>query len=163
MKNIYGLLLVLFLSACGSDGSDSKDISDNNPSVEVVADVLKVVAKGQEWGYSFSVTLKSDDTGCSQYADWWEVLNEDGNLIYRRILWHPHTKTQPFERISIEPIKIKETDIVYIRAHMNLRGYSGAIFKGSVAEGFFEDKSPPKFSQEIEITEPLPSRCDREF
>ena len=62
------------------------------------ADVLKVTTTGANNSYRFSVTLKSDETGCQQYANWWEILSVDGELLYRRILVHSHPDTQPFTR-----------------------------------------------------------------
>ena len=154
MKVFYGFFLVLFLSACGSD---SKNTS-NNTEENVVADVTEVTVQGQEGSYTFSVTLKSDDKGCNQYANWWEVLNADGELVYRRVLGHSHINEQPFER-SGGSVDIKASDIVFIRAHMHPQGYSGDVFKGSVDEDFSKVEIPPVFSQAIENEEPLPSGC----
>ncbi len=107
---------------------------------------------------NFSVTIKSDETGCKQYANWWEVLDKSGNLIYRRVLFHSHSNEQPFTR-SGGPVKIAPNKIVYIRAHMNNVGYVGDIFKGSIQNGFAKDTNPPNFSNNIESLRPLPRRC----
>ena len=156
MKVFYGFFIVLFLSACGSD---SKNTSNNTEEENVVAaDVKEVTVQGKKGSYTFSVTLKSDDKGCNQYANWWEVLNADHELVYRRVLGHSHTNEQPFER-SGGPVSIQEDDTVFIRAHMHPQGYSGDVFKGSVKEGFSKLDIPPAFSQEIENEEPLPSGC----
>ncbi|MDE0965461.1 MAG: hypothetical protein OSB73_20225 [Candidatus Latescibacteria bacterium] len=40
---------------------------------------------GSEGRYSFSVTFSSRETGCGRFADWWEVLNENGERPYRRV------------------------------------------------------------------------------
>ena len=122
------------------------------------ADVTAVSTKGVEHYYHFSVSIKSDETGCDQYANWWEVLSEQGTLLYRRILIHSHPDMQPFTR-SGGYVKIKKEDIVYVRAHMNTLGYGGAVFKGSVKDGFKKVEEVPNFDKSIEKQSPLPSGC----
>ncbi|CAA6823426.1 MAG: Unknown protein [uncultured Sulfurovum sp.] len=126
----------------------------NKPEATIIA----VTTKGTENAYHFVVSLKSDETGCDQYADWWEVLSKQGKLIYRRILIHSHPDMQPFTR-SGGYVKIKKDDIVYVRAHMNKWGYTGNVFKGSVQDGFKEIKEVPIFNSSIETQTPLPVGC----
>ena len=64
----------------------------------VLANVMEVQATGAPNAYQFEVKVSSPDTGCDQYADWWEVLSEDGQLIHRRVLLHSHVGGQPFTR-----------------------------------------------------------------
>jgi hypothetical protein len=123
------------------------------------ADVVSVAVSGLSNQYQFSVGISSPDTGCEQYADWWEVLDEDGNLIYRRILIHSHVNQQPFTR-SGGPVDISPDATVYIRAHMNPAGFGGNIMKGSVDSGFIFVDIPPDFSPEIEKEPPLPTGCN---
>jgi len=153
MKTVYMFLTLLFLSACGGDSDSS--VSEND---DVKANVTEITVQGSQNNYIFNVTLESDDTGCQQYADWWEILTEDGQLIYRRILGHSHTTEQPFTR-SGGPIEIIEDSIVYIRAHMNTQGYIGDVFKGSVQNGFIKSNNTPKFASEIEEELPLSDGC----
>ena len=125
---------------------------------DIYANVTAVKISGDEGAYRFAVTLKSTETGCAQYADWWEVLSEKGELLYRRILVHSHPDTQPFTR-SGGLVNIKKYDIVYVRGHMNKLGYVGAIFKGSVQEGFSKSMDMPSFSKALEKQQPLPKGC----
>jgi hypothetical protein len=122
------------------------------------ADVLKVKATGQAGDYTFSVTLESPDTGCDQYANWWEVISPDGDLIYRRILAHSHVKEQPFTR-SGGPVPISDDREVIIRAHMNNSGYGGKAMSGSVAGGFKPVLLEKDFAGNLETEEPQPSGC----
>ena len=122
------------------------------------ADVTAVTTQGSDGGYIFKVTIKSTETGCEQYADWWEVVSEKGELLYRRILVHSHPDTQPFTRSGGE-IAIMPNDIVYVRAHMNKEGYVGDVFRGSVHMGFQKVTNLPYFPNALEKQEPLPTGC----
>jgi hypothetical protein len=122
------------------------------------ADVTAVAASGRPGSYDFSVTIRSPDTGCSQYADWWEVLDESGRLLYRRILWHSHSDEQPFERGG-GPVPIQADTVVWIRAHMKPEGYGGTAFKGSVRAGFKAAPMPQGFARGLEHVSPLPDSC----
>lgn len=122
------------------------------------ANVLAVYSHEKTNGFKFGVKLASDETGCEQYADWWEILNAKGELLYRRILIHSHPDTQPFTRWG-SLVKVDKKDLLYIRAHMNSSGYSGNLFSGSVTDGFKETKKLLDFNQSIETQEPLPKAC----
>jgi hypothetical protein len=122
------------------------------------ADIVSVVASGQDNNYTLSVGISSPDTGCAQYADWWEVITDDGRLIYRRILGHSHIAEQPFVR-SGGKVKIGKEDEVLIRAHMNGAGYGGVQFRGSVNEGFQKTKGNKDLALHLEKALPLPSGC----
>ncbi len=122
------------------------------------ADVISVNVSGQPGAYQFAVGIKSPDTGCDQYADWWEVITPDGRLLYRRILLHSHVGEQPFVR-SGGPAPIQPETQVLIRAHMNTSGYGGALFQGSVQEGFTPAPGDPELFPELAQEEPLPSGC----
>ena len=133
-------------------------LSSFSSAGNIKADVQKVSIKGTANAYIFAVRLKSVETGCAQYADWWEVLSEEGELLYRRILVHSHPDTQPFTR-SGGKVAISETDIVYVRAHMNTLGYVGDVMKGSVSSGFKVVTELPTFSKKLEKQMPLPNGC----
>ena len=94
------------------------------------ADVLDAKATRDADGtYTFSVTVKSDDTGWDKYADRWEVVAKDGTVLGVRVLAHPHENEQPFTReqsgIAVPP----GTSDVTIRAHDKVEGFGGAEFK----------------------------------
>lgn len=124
----------------------------------ISADVLDVQASGEPNAYQFSVTIFSPDQGCQQYADWWEVLNTDGELLYRRILLHSHTDEQPFTRQG-GPVPIAADTVVWVRAHMNTGGYGGTAFTGSVQDGFQQADPGADFAPNVEEQPPLPEGC----
>ena len=120
--------------------------------------ITNVEVSGTENNYTFNVTIKSPDTGCDQYADWWEVFDQDGNLLYRRILGHSHVSEQPFTR-SGGPVNISKDQFVYVRAHMNPSGYGSYVFSGTVAGGLKAETIGVSIAAELEKTAPLPKYC----
>lgn len=122
------------------------------------ADIVGVTVGGQAGAYEFTATIRSPDKGCKQYADWWEVVSEDGRLLYRRVLLHSHVDEQPFAR-SGGPIAIAPDAVVWIRAHMNTSGYGGIAFKGSVKQGFAAAPLPADFAAALAQQSPLPDGC----
>ena len=122
------------------------------------ANVLSVQVAGNPGAYQFAVEIASPDTGCEQYADWWEVVSQDGQLIYRRILLHSHVDEQPFTR-SGGPVDIAVGEVVYVRAHMNTVGYGGAVLTGTVQAGFEPAEVEAGFGSGLERVSPQPEDC----
>lgn len=122
------------------------------------ADVLSINVTGESGSYQFAVEVSSPDTGCEQYADWWEVLSEDGQLLYRRVLLHSHVSEQPFTR-SGGPVKIKADTVVFVRAHMNTVGYGGLLMVGTAQGGFNPVDVETGFGSRLERVPPLPEDC----
>jgi len=129
------------------------------PDSETVhADVLSVQVNGQPGAYQFAVEVASPDSGCDQYADWWEVVSVDGELVYRRILLHSHVDEQPFTRAG-GPVNIAANTLVWVRAHMNTSGYGGTVLRGSPRDGFALEEPPADLFPELERTPPQPEDC----
>ena len=148
------LIIISITSICCKDKTDEKTLTGKE-----FADVTSVTASGSEENYQFSVTISSPDSGCEKYADWWEVLSTEGNLLYRRVLLHSHVNEQPFTR-SGGPIAIGSDDHVWVRAHMNNSGYGGIVMFGSASAGFKEATIPNDFAQGVETMKPLPMGCN---
>ena len=127
-------------------------------TTEDVAAITDVSVSGEENQYTFSVTISSPDLGCQQFANWWEIIDLDGNLLYRRILAHSHVNEQPFTRAG-GPVVISSTTEFYIRAHMNTTSYGIKVFKGSVSDGFLADNLDMEFAKDLEEVAPLPTGC----
>lgn len=100
------------------------------PALAGEADVIAVDAKkSADNSYRFSVTVKHADEGWDHYADKWDVVDPDGNVLGTRILAHPHVNEQPFTR-SLSDIKIPNgVRYVIIRAHDSVHQYGGKEFR----------------------------------
>ena len=159
---LKSLLWLLLLSGCNNNEDTPTTMTNENttPTTQSTqfVNVTKVKTSGSENNYNFSITIHSSDTGCDQYANWWEVITVEGDLLYRRILAHSHVDEQPFTR-SGGPVKIATDQMVWIRAHMNTIGYGTKVFKGSIKEGFVEVENPTDFAKDLANQEPLPGDC----
>lgn len=136
---------------------------DTTPAPEPIAHVTAVAVSGDPGGYTFSVTVESADIDCTQYADWWEVVSQTGELLYRRILAHSHTDENrtgnPFTRDG-GPVEVSRDQVVVVRAHMNEAGYMGRAMRGSIETGFTNaDNLEPDFAADLEDDEPQPDGC----
>lgn len=156
MKNLL-ILATLFIAGCAEVNSANLEQQELQPK-DKEAKVVSVKVEGQAQNYIFNVGISSPDTGCNQYANWWEVLNQEGKLLYRRILAHSHVNEQPFER-SGGTVPINNSELVIIRAHMNNSGYGKTVFKGSVKDGFKQTQLEPNFAIEVKSQQPQPGEC----
>lgn len=154
------LVLIIAMTCCSSDATNDKEIEEveNTETTEGLAQVTKVTVSGQDNQYTFNVTIASPDLGCNQYANWWEVIDLDGNLLYRRVLAHSHVNEQPFTR-SGGSVGVSENTEVYVRAHMNTTSYGNMVFKGSVANGFTASNLDSEFAKGLEEVASLPTGC----
>ncbi len=136
-KRIIGSLILMGLllpAGCAPTtaptpaGAESST-AEPRPEVEepvTLADVLYVRARLQPDGtWTFEVTVQHEDTGWEHYADRWEVLTPEGEVLATRVLAHPHVDEQPFTR-SQSGITIPEgVTQVRVRAHDLVDGYGG--------------------------------------
>jgi hypothetical protein len=148
---------VTLTEAVDLDPTNTPEVKNTIPASQ--ADVVSVSMSGESGAYNFSVTISSPDEGCSQYADWWEIVSQDGELIYRRILLHSHVDEQPFTR-SGGPVSIEVDTIVLVRAHMHPGGYGGTALKGSLEQGFEQVELSADFAADLVETLPLPEGCN---
>ena len=146
------------LISCNSQDNDPENtpLAPLEVNEERQAVVTAVTVSGEERDYTFNVTLQSPDTGCDQYADWWEIIDPQFEFIYRRVLGHSHITEQPFTR-SGGPVDIFEDEEVIIRGHMNSLGYGSIVFRGTVESGFFRDTL--NISYDLSGVGPEPEDC----
>lgn len=164
------LVMLAFLCACtGPATSQPVEIGAANPATgsaaaampahaPAAADVLSVQISGNSGAYTFAVEIASPDENCSQYADWWEVIGEEGQLFYRRVLTHSHASEQPFSR-SGGPVPVEPGTTIWVRAHMHSGGYGGAAMKGSVQTGFQRAELSANFAADLAELPPFPDDC----
>ena len=95
-----------------------------HPCIAGEADVTEVKAQCND-NCRFDVTVRHADQGWEHYANKWDILTPDGQLIATRVLHHPHVDEQPFTR-SLNRVEIPAgIDTVIIRAHDSVHGYGG--------------------------------------
>ena len=71
-----------------------------------------------------NVTLEHDDTGWNHYADKWQEVDSEGNVLGGRVLSHPHFCEQPFPR-GLGDVEVpKGITTVYIEAHDKVHGWT---------------------------------------
>ena len=148
------------VSTAGEPGAAG--VNGGRPTSEGSANVIAVAVSGDANAYNFDVTLETTDVDCSHFADWWEVLTPDGELLYRRILAHPHTEGlsgNPFTR-SGGPVEIPADQEVVVRAHLNDLGYVGVAQRGTPGGTFVDaDDIGADFAASVETEPPQPSEC----
>ena len=105
---------------------ESEDLAAN-------ADVIQVRAVEDEDGtWTFHVTVSHPDTGWDDYADGWDVVTEDGDVLkastsdtFTRLLLHPHENEQPFTRSQSNIVIPDNVTTLIVRAHDIVDGYGG--------------------------------------
>jgi hypothetical protein len=111
------------------------------------ADVLYVRAEQADGGrWSFEVTVEHPDTGWEDYADGWDVVTPEGEVLkpkpddaFTRVLLHPHENEQPFTR-SQRGITIPEgVTQVRVRAHDLVDGFGAREVVVDLAQPSGED------------------------
>ncbi|MBN2530932.1 MAG: hypothetical protein JXR76_31385 [Deltaproteobacteria bacterium] len=153
-----------------SDGQEPQDSDSDPPATDTDrqppwADVIEVEMTGSDGNYEVMATFQSTDIDCTEYANWLEVLTEDGDLLYRRILVHPHTPPLTGNPVARGggPVTVSADDVIIIRAHINTVGYKGMAMRGSVNNGF--EPAPditPDFAADVESQDPQPDGCTPE-
>ena len=153
----------------GASGNDTNAGAGGAIDVEPYANVVKVTTSGTEGNYTFNVSVESSDVDCTQYANWWEVLTEDGALSYRRIIDHSHTDEngtsdpdKPGNTYTRNggPVPVTADTVVLVRSHMSTGGYNGMVMRGTAAGDFVQAPDiGGDFAPDVELLEPQPTSC----
>ena len=116
MRRFLGVLAVLLAFSTPLRAGD----------VEIV-EAKATAERGGE--FTFEVTLRPGDEGWDHYANAFEVLGPDGEVIGVRTLYHPHVNEQPFTR-SLTGVEIpKGLERVSIRAKDSVHEYGDQLFE----------------------------------
>lgn len=82
--------------------------------------------------WTFHVTVRHPDTGWEDYADGWDVVGPDGEVLkpdpsspFTRLLLHPHETEQPFTRSQSGIAIPDDVSQVRVRAHDLVDGFGG--------------------------------------
>ena len=90
----------------------------------------------------FSVTVKHADSGWDHYANRFEIVKLDGELISKRILRHPHVDEQPFTR-GLGRVRIMhDVERVEVRAGDLVHGLGGATVIVEIPHAIPEAREP---------------------
>lgn len=117
MKNIHFVFTLFFVFII-------------SPSFAGEADIVDVqVFKNTDTSYNFEVAVSHADTGWDHYADKWEIVDENDEILGTRTLLHPHVNEQPFTR-SLSGVEIPSSiKGVKVRAHDLVHGYGGTTLE----------------------------------
>lgn len=81
---------------------------------------VKIQSSETDNSFRIDVTLEHADEGWDHYANRWDVLDENGELLGSRTLHHPHVNEQPFTRsltltipASVKAVTIVASDSVH--------------------------------------------------
>jgi len=96
------------------------------PTFAGEADVVDArVTRANDGTYRFDVSVLHADEGWDHYANAFEILDADGNVLGTRTLLHPHVGEQPFTR-SLTGVHIPEgLTKVTARANDSVHGTGG--------------------------------------
>lgn len=111
MIRLFGIALVVGIALVGQTFAGE---------VEVVKTSFESRSGGS---WHVRTTLLHGDTGWDHYADAWRVVDEKGEDLGTRTLYHPHENEQPFTRSHTVHIP-KGTTTVYVEAHDKVHGWS---------------------------------------
>lgn len=113
MKSLANLIITLAVSG----------LFAHAPAWAGQVEIVHVRLTQDDASWTAHVTLNHADAGWDHYADGWRVLDEQGNVLGHRTLYHPHA-AQPFTR-SLSGIKIpKNVSKVVVEAHDSVHDWS---------------------------------------
>lgn len=96
-----------------------------NSAMADKADVIDVKVERVETGeYEFHVTIDHWDDGWDHYANSWQVLAPNGDVLGTRELAHPHVEEMPFTRAKVITVPADVTEVT-VQAGDLVHGFGG--------------------------------------
>jgi hypothetical protein len=96
-----------------------------NPDLDFAQVEFVRAVQAADGTWRFDVTVRHNDQGWDHYADLWQVVDLQDNLLGERILLHPHDTEQPFTR-SQSGISIPaDVTRVVVQAKCNVHDFGG--------------------------------------
>lgn len=137
MPQVHFFLVLLFITlatSCIAEETSTLTREDiPQPMNNANADVMYVKAiQSPDGSWTFHVTVYHPDTGWEDYANGWDIVTPDGEVIktdpnsqFTRLLVHPHVGEQPFTRSQAGVVIPDGIDKVVVRAHDLVDGFGG--------------------------------------
>jgi hypothetical protein len=122
MREIARMAMAIVLAAAATVASAGE--------ADVIA--VKVRAAGAQL-FGFDVTVRSKDTGWDYYAERFEVVAPDGQVLGTRVLLHPHETEQPFtrelDRVRVPPSITQVTVRAWMKRGSHAKAAGGATMQ----------------------------------
>lgn len=96
-----------------------------NPNLDYAQVTFVRATQSGDGSWRFDTTVHHNDQGWDHYADAWQVITMEGEVLAERVLLHPHDNEQPFTRSqSGVEIPTGMTQVI-VRAKCNVHGFGG--------------------------------------
>ena len=110
---------------------ETETVSEESAAANADVEFVRAVRNaGGSW--QFQVTVRHPDSGWEDYADGWDVMTPDGQVLkaseddtFTRLLLHPHENEQPFTRSQSGIVVPEGVTVVIVRAHDLVDGFGG--------------------------------------
>lgn len=109
------IVFLLFSTAYGADTFfESLDYTQ-------VVDIK--VSQSSNGSWCFDVQIRHNDEGWHHYADAWQIISLQGDVLGERVLYHPHENEQPFTRRVCGVQIPNDVTMIMIRGKCNVHGF----------------------------------------
>jgi hypothetical protein len=138
---VVGMLVVGGCDLLFSPAGDLVDIVEGEVAVQESGgdrfpDVLEVrLEAAGDRTFDVSVTLSSPYDTPQRYADGWQTLDADGNVLGTHTLLHDHAAEQPFTRVQRGVVIPDGVAAVTVQGRDQANGFGGLTLTVAVPDG----------------------------